>query len=510
MNKSIKKIIIVGGGTAGWLTAGILAAEYSSSELEIVLVESPDVKTIGVGEGTWPSLRETLQQIGISEFEFIRETNASFKQASQFIDWRDATDNDVYFHPFSLPQGYFDNNLAAYWQSELSQIDFADAFSPQAQLCKHGRAPKQLTTPEYAAVANYAYHLDAGKFSQLLQKHCINRLGVKHILDHVDGVVSSEDGDIAALKGKLHGDLQADLFVDCTGQKCLLLGQHFKVPFLSQKHFLFNDKAVAVHVPYQDEQQEIPSATLSTAKEAGWVWDIALSNRRGVGYVYSSSHSSQEQAEQIIRNYVAPSLGEKSAESLSVKSLSFEPGYREKFWHRNCVAIGMSAGFIEPLEASAIALVELSAKMLRDQLPVDREQMDVTAQRFNLQFTYRWERVIDFLKLHYVLSERRDTDYWQDNQHQDGIPDRLQELLSVWKTHPPSIHDLVQAQEIFPTASYQYVLYGMNFKSRLRGSRNANQFKQAELHYKQNVKLSNQYLQGLPSNRELLNHIQKN
>ena len=508
MNKPLKKIIIVGGGTAGWLTAGILAAEYSNSELEITLVESPDVKTIGVGEGTWPSLRETLQQIGISEFDFIRETSASFKQASQFVNWRNANDGDVYYHPFALPQGYFDSKLSAYWQSELATLDFADAFSQQVQLCKHKLAPKQLATPEYAAVTNYAYHLDAGKFSQLLQKHCINNLGVNYVSDHVNAIVSTQNGDIAELKTTHHGNLDADLFIDCTGQNSLLLGKHFETPFLSQKHVLFNDRAIAMHVAYQDEQEEIPSATISTAQEAGWIWDIALSNRRGVGYVYSSSHSSKEQAENIVRQYVTPSLGE-AAKTAPIKALSFEPGYRKKFWHKNCVAIGMSAGFIEPLEASAIALVELSAKMLRDQLPVNREQMNITAQRFNNQFTYRWERVIDFLKLHYVLSERRDTPYWLDNQSLESVPERLQELLEIWETHPPSIHDLVQAQEIFPTASYQYVLYGMNFKTKGRKTRDIQQFSQAEMHYKHNVKLTKQYLKGLPSNRELLNHIQK-
>ena len=173
MNTAIKKIVIVGGGTAGWISAGILAARYPVSELKIVLIESPDVKTIGVGEGTWPTIRETLAQMGISEIEFIRETNASFKQGSQFIDWIDGKKNDVYFHPFALPQGYLETDLVPYWQSEINGLSFANAFSPQVQLCENKLAPKQIQTPEFAAVANYAYHLDAGKFSQFLQEHCI-------------------------------------------------------------------------------------------------------------------------------------------------------------------------------------------------------------------------------------------------------------------------------------------------------------------------------------------------
>ena len=148
----------------------------------------------------------------------------------------------------------------------------------------------------------------------------------------------------------------------------------------------------------------------------------------------------------------------------SPRKLSFNPGYRETFWHRNCVAIGLSAGFIEPLEASALALVELSAAMLSDQMPATREAMDIVARRFNDSFTYRWERVIDFLKLHYVLTQRTDSAFWRDNCRAESIPDRLREQLTLWRHQPPSRYDFYRVEEVFPSASYQYVLYGMGFR----------------------------------------------
>jgi glycine/D-amino acid oxidase-like deaminating enzyme len=229
MNSSVKKIVIVGGGTAGWLTAGILAAEYKDNhlpEIKIVLVESPEVSTIGVGEGTWPSMRATLRKIGISETDLITQCAASFKQGSKFVGWKNGKENDVYHHPFTIPNGYLECNLFAAWQSQFSHLPFADVVSVQSYVSESSCAPKQVTTPEYAGVVNYGYHLDAGKFGELLQRHCVSRLGVAHILDHVTHVTSASDGDINAIHTEKLGAIEGDLFIDCTGTACLLLGQH--------------------------------------------------------------------------------------------------------------------------------------------------------------------------------------------------------------------------------------------------------------------------------------------
>ena len=507
---AIKHIVIVGGGSAGWLTAGVLAAEHCSASpegLRVTVLESPDVPPIGVGEGTWPSMRDTLRRIGVSEADFFRECDAAFKQGSRFNAWVNGQDNDYYFHPFVLPQGYGEADLVAGWLQNHAGVPFADLVSFQPHLCVQGRAPKQKTTPEYAAVANYGYHLDAGKFGVFLRKHCTEKLGVRHLLDHMVHVNAADNGDIASLQTKANGALEADLFIDCTGMQSLLLGKYFQVPFLSQKHVLFNDSAMALQVPYASESTPIASQTLSTAQANGWVWDIGLPTRRGVGYVYSSAHSSDDAAQQVVHDYIAQTGG--SSEGMTPRKLSFQPGYRQQFWHRNCVAVGLSAGFIEPLEASALALVELSAHMLADEMPATRQAMDIAAKRFNAAFSYRWERVIDFLKLHYVLSRRSDADYWHDNRQPASIPAHLQELLQLWQHQSPSRYDLNRIEEVFPSASYQYVLYGMGFKPERRATqRRADMPQAADGYFLEAAQLTRRMLAALPDNRELIAHIQ--
>ena len=495
-SSTIEHIVIVGGGSAGWLSAGVIAADHP--HLKVTVIESPDVAPIGVGEGTWPTMRDTLRKIGVSESDFFRECDASFKQGSKFCGWRTGQESDYYFHPFVLPQGYGETNLAARWQACHAHVPFADLVSFQPHLCAHGKAPKQASTPEYAAVANYGYHLDAGKFGVFLRKHCTDKLGVTYIADHVTGIDSHENGDIAALQTRAHGRLAGDLFVDCSGMQSLLLGQHFGVAFLSQKHVLFNDTALAIQLPYPRPDSPISSHTTSTAQSAGWIWDIGLPTRRGIGYVYSSAHTSDQAAQQVLHRYIGP------GQDAAVRKLSFQPGYRRQFWHRNCVAIGLSAGFIEPLEASALALVELSAAMLSEEMPATRNVMDIVARRFNEAFTYRWERVIDFLKLHYVLSERRDADYWIDNR---VAPERLAELLALWRHRPPSRNDFGRIDEVFPSASYQYVLYGMLFHTEHAASRHNPE--QADGYFRQAAALTASMLGALPGNRALIDHIQR-
>lgn len=505
VSRMIRQVVVVGGGSAGWLTAAVLAADHPAHQpggLEVTLVESPDVPIIGVGEGTWPTMRDTLHRIGVSESDFFRECDASFKQGSRFNRWVTGADDDYYFHPFVLPQGYGEANLVERWLEAFPQVPFADLASFQPHLCVQGKAPKQAATPEFAAVANYGYHLDAGKFSVFLRKHCTERLGVRHVLDHVDAITSGDGGDIASLKLRQGGVLAGDLFVDCTGMQSRLLGQHFEVPFISQKHVLFNDSALAVQIPYPAEDTPIGSQTTSTAQRNGWIWDIGLPSRRGIGHVYSSAHTSDEAAEAELRAYIGLD------DIPPPRKLTFNPGYRERFWQRNCVAVGLSSGFIEPLEASALAMVELSANMISDDMPATREAMDIVARRFNETFRYRWERVIDFLKLHYVLSHRSDSPYWIDNR--ETVPERLAEMLTLWRHRPPSRSDFYRIEEVFPAASYQYVLYGMGFRSEAGGGlRRPDNAEAADNYFRETAGLTAKMLKALPTNRELIAHIRR-
>jgi tryptophan 7-halogenase len=511
MNKPLKKIVIVGGGSAGWLTAGIIAAEHASdkdSSIEITLVESADVAPVGVGEGTWPSMRSTLKKMGISETAFLLACDASFKQGSKFAHWTTNT-SEHYYHPFTLPNGFNDINLAPFWQPYSDNISFADAVSEQSHLGTHGRAPKQISTAEYAFSANYGYHLDAGKFSQFLQKHCTEKLYVTHIIDHVTHVNSAKNGDIASIGTKKNGDILGDLFIDCTGSAAILLAKHYSIPFISKQNILFNDSALALHVPYSNDESPIASFTHSTAQSAGWIWDIGLPSRRGVGYTYSSSHTDDESAEKELRMYITPSLGEKAANSAMIRKITINPGHREKFWHKNCVAIGMSAGFIEPLEASALVLIELSAKMISEQLPANRYTMDIIAKRFNDKFLHRWENIIDFLKLHYALSKRSDSGYWLDNREESSLPETLKEQLALWKYQSPYKFDATHTEEMFPSASFQYVLYGMDFITEPPRKKRIDQSQEAEKIFNENVNHTKQLLTVLPTNRELINKIKQ-
>jgi len=511
MRRAVDKIVIVGGGSAGWLTAGLIASEHFGSDqsgVSVTLIESPDVKTIGVGEGTWPTMRTTLQKIGISETEFLKECSASFKQGTKFIGWVTGNEDDYYYHPFSAPAGYKDINLVPYWQMQKERVSFVNAVCVQGYLCDKDLAPKQDATPEYAAVANYAYHLDAGKFAELLQKHCVTSLGVRHIVDHVTAVNGAPDEDIQSVSTAHNGDVAGDLFIDCTGFAALLLGKHYQVPFVERKQILFNDSALAVQVPYADKESPIASQTISTARESGWIWDIGLTSRRGIGYTYASEYSTDAQAEEVLRSYIAGTSG-RAVGAIEPRKIAFRPGHRAKFWHRNCVAVGMAAGFLEPLEASALVLVELAAQMISEELPSNREVMDIVATRFNEKFLYRWDRVIDFLKLHYVLSKRSGP-YWADNRRGDSIPASLQECLQLWRYHVPWHRDFSQVDEIFSAASYQYVLYGMGFESQSRGgARQSQNAARAQKLFVENIKKANKIVANLPGNRELLARIEQ-
>ena len=513
MANRIEKIVIVGGGTAGWLTAATLAAEFKSGPegIAITLVESDQTGAIGVGEGTWPSMRTTLQKIGISETEFIRECDASFKQGSKFIGWLEGG-KESYYHPFSLPQGYNEVNLTDYWYPYRDKVSFAEAVSPQVQVCERHVAPKQISTPDYAATLNYGYHLDALKFARLLQKHAVEKLGVTHLTDHIVGVNGTPDGDIASVEGRDHGEICGDLFVDCSGFNSLLLGKHYSIPFVDMKGTLFNDRALAVQVPYAEENAPIASATLATAQRAGWIWDIGLPTRRGTGYVYSSRHTDEEQAMKELLTYLEASSPGIPVDDLPVRLIEIRPGYREKFWHRNCVAIGLAGGFLEPLEASALVLVEVGARMLADNLPGNRQVMDIVSRKFNDKLLFRWKQVIAFLKLHYVLSHRSDSRYWIDNRDPASIPPELSELLELWRFRSPWHRDETHVDEMFPAASYQYVLYGLGFESETSTTRRrawtAEQQHARQL-FEANRKMIDKLLANLPSNRELLRKVKQ-
>ncbi len=461
MDKAIERVVIVGGGTAGWLAASLLAASRhgASGRLSVTLIEAPDIPTIGVGEGTWPTMRDTLARIGIGEAEFLSACDGSFKQGSRFDGWVTGAGDDRYLHPFTPPPTMPTRELLAAWQAEAPDLPFAAAICAQAQVCDLDLAPRQRSMPDYQGAANYAYHLDAGKFAALLASHAVQRLGVRHIADHVTGVQRDGEGGIASVTTRQHGDIDGDLFIDCSGHAALLIGGHLGVEWIDRSDILFNDRALAAQVPVAPGSP-IASQTVATAHAAGWIWDIGLPGRRGIGCVYASRFIDDDAAEAELRAYIARVLP--GAADVPARRLSFPTGHRARFWEGNCVATGLSAGFIEPLEASAIVMIELSLRALIDNFPANRAAMPIHADRFNDLFRYRWDRIVDFLKLHYALSQRTDP-YWLAQRDPAHLPPRLAEQLQLWRDQPPSVWDFPRVDEIFSAESHQYILYGMGF-----------------------------------------------
>ncbi len=477
----IQKILIVGGGTAGWLTAAFLAKTLATAAggVQVTLVESSDIGIIGVGEGTFPSIRGTLNAIGLDEARFIRECDATFKQGVKFVDWAHtpgsdmARESDHYFHPFNAPsQRAGAPELMPYWLlGEATAPDgtpraFADAVSMQKRVADASRAPKRASDGDWLGPMNYAYHFDAGKFAALLATHA-QSLGVERVIATVERVELRDDGHIAAVVTRDRGPLTADLYIDCSGFRAMLIGDALGSPRKPLDDVLFVDRALALQVPYPAADTPIPSYTISTAHAAGWTWDIGLQRRRGIGYVYSSRHSSDLEAERVLRHYVGP-----AAETLTPRMLKLDVGYRETQWIGNCVAVGLAAGFLEPLESSGIGLIETAAYLIGYLLPADGN-LAPAARQFNEMMCARFERVVDFLKLHYALTRREDSAFWRDNADPASWTPTLRDRLSQWRSRPPHRLDFIADLEMYPPSSWQYVVYGMGYLTDLSHARPA-------------------------------------
>ncbi len=508
--QEMKNILIVGGGTAGWLTAAFLARTLGAGKAGgvcITLVESEDIGILGVGEGTFPSIRGTLAAIGIDEARFIRECNATFKQGVRFTDWvrpPSTQGQRSYFHPFSQPsQRQGSPELLPYWLRGAAGpgVPFAQAATMQEHVAGAARGPKRFADGDYLGPMNYAYHFDAGRFAKLLAEHG-RSLGVAHLLGTVERVELDGDGAISAVHTREQGALRADLFIDCTGFRAGLIGQAMGVPFKSLKDVLFVDRALAMQVPYPDAGTPIASFTISTAHEAGWTWDIGLQQRRGVGYVYSSRYTDDARAEQVLREYVGA-----ASDTLQPRLLKFEVGYREQHWVKNCVAVGLSGGFIEPLESSGIGLIETAAYLIGYLFPFNGDCAAV-APLFNQLMRERYERVVDFVKMHYCLSQRKDSRFWIDNADPRSVPQSLRAKLAMWRSRPPHRLDFITDLEMYPPSSWQYVLYGMEFETDLHASAtSAAGMDAARAEMRTIAQMAQRARADLPSHRELVEHF---
>ena len=504
----MKRVIIVGGGTAGWLTAGYLAKRLGADlpgGVAITLVESKEIGILGVGEGTFPTIRKTLATIGVEEAEMIRRCGATFKQGAKFAHWRHAPGtgrHDHYLHSFQSTEDRGGLDLLPYWLLGLAgDENWDEVNTPQKKASDAHRAPKLPTHPDYVAPLNYAFHFDAVTLAQLLRDQGIAN-GVTHLIDTVEEVLTGEDG-IAGVRTAANGVLTGDLYIDCTGFRAELIGKALGSPYRSCRDVLFCDTALAIQVPYATEDAPIASYTISTAQEAGWIWDIGLDQRRGIGHVYSSSHTDDARAETVLRDYVGP-----AAERLETRKIRFEGGYREINWVKNCVAIGLSSGFFEPLEATGIVFAEVAAALVANLFPWAGD-FETSARQFNHIMRRRYERTLDFIKLHYAISQRRDSDFWRDNVDPSTSRDSLHELLDRWRFRPPTEMDIDTNIDIFTEPSWQYVLYGMGWKTDLSAKSGVYRYHDdARAAFADVQRQADYAIRTLPSNRQLVQYAQ--
>lgn len=516
-SSTAREVLIVGGGAAGWMTAAYLAKHlgtFDNGGPKITLLESPEIGIIGVGEGTFPTIRNILRSLGIDEAEFMRGSHATFKQGIRFDDWEVTPERDEngelkhshYFHPFEAPYWSREElNLLPYWlmQDKATRPPFAQAVTFQKKIADAGLSPKGIHQGNFQGPLNYAYHFDAHRFAGVLAKFA-KGLGVRHLSGNLTETVLDADGAIEHIATAEHGDLKADLYVDCTGFRAELIGKAMKSSFKPIRDILFTDRAMTAQVPHGRAECKLESYTISSAHEAGWTWDISLSDRRGIGYVYSSDHTTDERAEEVLREYIR---GISDVE-ITPRRISFTAGYREQQWVKNCVAVGLSAGFLEPLESTGMVLIESAVNKIVEFFPFSGPA-DTSAHIFNDLMTRRYDTIIGFIKLHYCLSKREEP-FWADNRKPETIPEHLRELLDLWKYRPPSRFDFVLDHESFAFFSYQYILYGMNFETDYEAARGSLQSgKLADQLFARIVSFGEQASKDLMPHRSLVDAVYK-
>ncbi|QYJ91541.1 tryptophan halogenase family protein [Shewanella halotolerans] len=487
---SILSIAIVGGGASGWLAANHLglALKGRSPKVSITLIESPDVPTIGVGEGTVPMIRKSLQAFGIEETALFRRCDASFKQSIKFINWRHRTPGSEMsdFHHLFDPPSPFGVDLSDFWLDGLAKgenpMGFDEALSPQSFSCEAQKAPKTLASAPYQGAHAYAYHFDAAKFAELLRENAMERFGVEHIQDHLlevetgrlrtdsvetdmltEGNESKNDKKIVALHLREGGRRCFDFYLDCSGFSGLLMEKALGVEFISLADKLWMNKALVTQVASAPDAP-LPPYTQASAHQAGWIWDIALPKRRGVGLVYCDRYLSDDEARQKLKRY----LGDELLSAGEFRSLTMRVGHLQKFWQGNCVALGLAQGFLEPLEATSILLTDFAASLLARKFPTDSETLPVLEARFNRIVGHAWQAVIDFVALHYQLSDRSDSAFWRDYRtHLSAQPtsEELPRRLALWQHFTPHPDDFFSQFEVFGVDNYLYLLYGMGFST---------------------------------------------
>jgi len=420
----MKNIVILGGGTAGWMTANLLQKKWRQRGIQISVVESPDIGIIGVGEGSTPLLKEFFDSLEISESEWMPQCNATYKNGISFNDWSTVPDYESYFHPFPCSLDFatfgFLYKYAELRRKGADVLAHPNRFSLMAGLTERKLAP--LPAENFPFHFQYGYHFDSVLIGKFLREKA-KESGVCHIEATVEKVEQESDGSIKSLLLNTGQILSGDFFVDCSGFASILLQKTLKVPFVSFAENLFNDSAVAIPT---DIETEIPAETLSTALSNGWAWKIPLTNRFGNGYVFSSKYCSPDEAETELRTHL--NILESDVEA---RHLKMKVGRVQETWAKNCVAVGLSQGFIEPLEATALQFVYSTIEQFSQALE-EGNFSGKNRDEFNARMNANFEGVRDYIVLHYKTNSRSDSQYWIDNRENQKISHNLRSMIECW------------------------------------------------------------------------------
>lgn len=417
------RVVILGGGTAGWMTAAALTTLYRGA-VSVTLVESELIGTVGVGEATVPHLRYFNERLGINEQEFMEKTNATYKLGIQFRNWSKI--GDAYIHPFGIYGSPIDNiPFHQYWVKAY-QSGYANPisdFSIAAVAADAGKFTYPDSQPHsLLSKFGYAFHIDASLYARFLRDLSEKR-GVIRIEGRVEQVKQNSAGDISHVTLASGQVVAGDLFIDCSGFRSLLLDGVFAEPFEDWSQWLICDRAVAA--PSESDQAPLPY-TIATAESAGWRWRIPLRSRVGNGYVYSSQHISDDEAASSLEK----NLG--SSRLANFNFLKFKAGRRQRTWVKNCIAIGLSGGFLEPLESTSIYLIQMSITKLVEFFPRG-DDTEILRNEYNRELAMEYERIRDFLILHYKATTRDDSLFWEYCRDMD-IPESLERKINLFKS----------------------------------------------------------------------------
>lgn len=477
MSQQIKNIVIVGGGTAGWMTAAYLRKALNRN-VQITLVESSNVTTVGVGEATFSTIKLFFNFLGLQEREWMPKCNASYKLAIKFVNWN--AQDQHFYHPFQRYEMVDGFDIAEWWlKTKRGEEPFDYSCFLIPLLCDNKRSPRYFdgtvfddkaqdlfsceSTPEKNVLADlkaqypYAYHFDANLLARFLKDYAMQR-GVKQIVDDMIDTKLTKDGSIDCIITREHSNIYGDLFIDCTGFQGLLINKALGEPFIPFSESLLCDRAVAMQVPIDIKQEGINPYTTATALSSGWVWNIPLYGRIGTGYVYSSQFITPEEAEQEFRKHLGP-----TAENCKASHIKMRVGRNRNSWVKNCVTIGLSSGFVEPLESTGIFFIQHGIEELVSHFPDKTFNQELICS-YNRAIAECIDGVRGFLTLHYCASDRVDTSFWRATKHEIQVPEELSERLRLWKTRLPNSKNINQKYHGFESYSYSVILLGLNYR----------------------------------------------